>query len=499
MHRSRASFSRVHFAVALACVCALVGALALPADAAPRDTTQRVVTRACYQDAFRDGRAAHWYPPNIRFEWLPGFDDPATPNALDRVGVLKIGAPGARNVLVLNPGTSAGAAYFLPLAADIVHDTHGSWQVWSVERRENQLEDQSFANLAKQGNVSVQQAFDYYLGWITNPSVTNHFQLIPDASVSYAKNWGMNVEIEDLHRVVEAAATHGRHVVLGGHSLGGSITTAYATWDFNGRAGADDLDGLVYIDGGSGPNPVSADDARGSLARLASGSPWLAFGGIAAPFAGLFSSGGALATLLDPNSPSLGQAFAPLPAELKPPVPATNEAQYGFALDTKTSPSSLAAAQAHLGQLAATGTPRGWDSTGALTPIRRFATMFSGGCLLGLDGVAWYHPLRLTIDAGAVADGNANPAQSVLDVKAIHGHDLDENLRIYAFGAALGGQGVLTAAQTLAAQSNIPSSNLTLVNRSGTYAHNDPAGASPVNDFLSNLVPFLDGVAHVRR
>ena len=41
--------------------------------------------------------------------------------------------------------------------------------------------------------------------------------------------------------------------MLGGHSLGGSIATAYATWDFGGRAGGDDLDGLVLIDGGSGP------------------------------------------------------------------------------------------------------------------------------------------------------------------------------------------------------------------------------------------------------
>ena len=40
--------------------------------------------------------------------------------------------------------------------------------------------------------------------------------------------------------------------MVGGHSLGGSITTAYATRDFNGRPGARGLAGLVYIDGGSG-------------------------------------------------------------------------------------------------------------------------------------------------------------------------------------------------------------------------------------------------------
>jgi hypothetical protein len=93
-----------------------------------------------------------------------------------------------------------------------------------------------------------------------------------------------------------------------------------------------------------------------------------------------------------------------------------------------------------------------------------------------------------------VANGNANPAQGVLDVNATMGHQLPQNLRIYAFGAALGGQGVLDAATLLAQQSHIPAGNLTLVNRQTTYAHNDPAGAYPNNDFFDHLVPFLGQV-----
>jgi hypothetical protein len=82
----------------------------------------------------------------------------------------------------------------------------------------------------------------------------------------------------------------------------------------------------------------------------------------------------------------------------------------------------------------------------------------------------------------------------VLDVHATMGQDLPHNLRIYAFGAHLSGQGVLTAAQLLAQQSNIPAGNLTLINRQSTYAHNDPAGAYPNNVFFKNLVPFLKKV-----
>ena len=55
-----------------------------------------------------------------------------------------------------------------------------------------------------------------------------------------------------------------------------------------------------------------------------------------------------------------------------------------------------------------------------------------------------------------MANGNDNPAQEILDVDATHGDDLRRKTRIYAFGAALGGQGVLDSARALAAQSDIP-------------------------------------------
>src|SRR4029453_18360935 len=147
------------------------------------------------------------------------------------------------------------------------------------------------------------------------------------------------------------------------------------------------------------------------LQALETGTQWLSFGGIGSPFASVFNATGSLGCFLDPDGPSLGQAFPLLPANLKPPVPASNLAQYGYALDTETSPPSLIAAQAHLGHLAASGDPRGWDQAGEITPILRYAEMFSGQGLEGPDGTAWYHPQRLTIDAGAVAAGNPNLAQ----------------------------------------------------------------------------------------
>jgi pimeloyl-ACP methyl ester carboxylesterase len=431
-----------------------------------------------------------------RVQWIKGFDAPGTPKRLDRVGVLKIGPARARNVLVFNPGTSAGSAYIAPFARTLVKRAKG-WQVWSVERRENQLEDQSVAEKAKEGEATLPQLFDYYLGWINNPAITKHFKLIPDSQVEFAKRWGMRVEIQDLRRVVKAAEARGGRVVVMGHSLGGTITTAYATWDFGGTPGAKGLAGLVYDDGGSGPEPaVTAADARQALANLdqPTSSPWLAFGGIAAPFAGLFAEGGSILSIIDPDGPSIGQSSGLLPSSIVPPVPVTNLAQFGYAADPATSPPNLLAFQAHVGHLAAAGTPGGWVRGGAITPIGRYAKMFSGWGLKDVDGVAWYHPLRLTIDAGAVADGNRNAAQRVFGVRTTDGSKLPRSLRIYAFGA-FGGRRVLDDAQALARQSRIPRRNLTLVDRHGAYAHNDPAGAFPKNAFLNHLVPFLDRIA----
>ena len=439
--------------------------------------------------------------------WMPSYAAPDTPAQYNKVGVLKVGPSSAKNVLVLEPGTSAGSAYFVPLAKWIVSETPG-WQVWSVERRENLLEDQSELNRFKVGKATASQLFDYYLGYLKDPKITHHFQTISDSTVEFAKNWGMHVAVQDLHTVIGAAKKLGGKVVLGGHSLGGSVVTAYATWDFNGKPGADQLAALVYIDGASGPTPetLSSSDAPTTMtAALAtrelqaldapSVSPWLSFGGITAPFAGIFEVTGASAALVDPNAPSLGQASGLLPADIVPPVRVSNIGQYGYALNVATSPPALQAAQAHLGEgVSSTGPIHGWNGAGALTPIKRFAAMFSGPGVDNADRTEWYFPQRLTDDTAAVADGNPNSAQSVLDVRSTMGHDLPHDLLMYAFAAHLGGPAVLTATKILAQQSGIPMSHLTLVDEHNTYAHNDPAGAYPNSIFFSHLVPFLKRV-----
>src|SRR3954471_23552663 len=113
-----------------------------------------------------------------RFKRIAGFKSPGTPSKYNRVGVLMTGSKKAKNILVLNPGTSASAAYFEPLAKDIVKRAP-TWQGWGVGRRENLLEDQSMLDKVKSGDATAKQAFDYYLGWLADDSIKTHFQLIP--------------------------------------------------------------------------------------------------------------------------------------------------------------------------------------------------------------------------------------------------------------------------------------------------------------------------------
>ena len=212
-----------------------------------------------------------------------------------------------------------------------------------------------------------------------------------------------------------------------------------------------------------------------------------------APDLGLFSATGSTAALTDPDGPSAGQASGLLtPFGLTPPVPVTNLAEYGYAQNVGTSPPALVAAQAHLGMgITATGALRGWNGAGALTPIRRYATMFSGEGVSNADGAEWYFPARLTLDTAAIGDGLGGRAQRVLGLRATEGRKLPRSLRIYGFGAALGGRTILDQARQLARQSHIPASRLTLVDRHSSYAHNDPAGAYPHNVFFSHLARFL--------
>jgi len=422
---------------------------------------------------------------------LKGFPAPGTPAKYNKVKVVKQGPKKAKKILLLEPGTSAGATNFRPLGNALVKRLKG-WQVWSIERRENLLEDHSKLEAYLKGRATNEQLLHYYLGWILDPEGEPHFQPKTTEETEFAKRWGLRVAVQDIKRVVKRARRGGRKVVLGGHSLGGSIVTAYATWNFNGRPGAKDLAGLVFIDGAGAREPgdlPDADAARAQLDGLAepSASPFIT---LVPPFpwaAGVFNAMGSTVALKDPDTRSLMDEFPLLPASLKPPVPATNLAQYAYAVDADTGPDNLKLVQSHIGDLAPSGDPRGWVN-GQLGTAQRAAQVFTE--IDGMDGTSWYHPLRLSIDAGAVNNGIPAPAQKVYGIKTTMGKRV--RLPMYSFDAELGNGRIKRATEALAAQSKVPKKWVRSVVRSSTYAHIDPLSALPAkNDFIKTLVPFL--------
>ena len=90
---------------------------------------------------------------------------------------------------MLNPGTSAGGTFFGPFANALTKKLKG-WQVWAIERRENLLEDHSYLEKYVNGEISNQEIFDYYLGWITDPSISPHFTPKTTAETEFAKQLG---------------------------------------------------------------------------------------------------------------------------------------------------------------------------------------------------------------------------------------------------------------------------------------------------------------------
>jgi pimeloyl-ACP methyl ester carboxylesterase len=407
--------------------------------------------------------------------FVQGYDEPSTPARYDRVRVKAFGPANARRVLVLVPGYIAGAGTFTPVARDLVKRVPGL-QVWAVDRRSNALEDTS----RFQAHNTPQQALDYYGGL--------KFRQVDGArQTPFARRWGLKVSLEDLRRVILRAHQGGRRVTLGGHSLGASTAVAYATWDFAGRPGYKDIDGLVLIDGGllgtfSGTSLVGARRTAASIDR---GDPFAALlPGLPVWAAGVLAETGAMFAKRQPQAASALQSYPLLPSMFRPPVPVTNEALLGYSFDRDTAPSSLQLLWARAGNLAAAGDPRRWVD-GGRTPVQNIATaLFQEP----VNGVEWYFPRRLTLDLDAASPlSRTNRAELMLGLRTWHLQTM--KLPIYAYQTALTNGRVLRGARALFRRSGSP--RATYVNDPGAM-HLDPVwGSARGNFFLRTVTPFL--------
>jgi hypothetical protein len=394
------------------------------------------------------------------------------PAKYDRVFVQQLGPAGARNVLVLVPGTNGGAGSMSLVARDILRRVPRT-QVWIVDRRQQAFEDTSvFAT------GDPQRAQDYYMGF--------GYRRVAGEDAKFAADWGLKLQLTDLRSAIRRAGAGARRVFLGGHSSGASTAVAYAAWDFGGRPGYRDLDGLVLIDGGLLGSFASADldRAKRELADIRTGRVFLDLLGTGLPeINGIFAQVGALWAFKRPEEPSVLQGYPLLPDYLKPPFRVTNEAQFGYAFDASTSPAALALIHIRAGGLADSGDPRGWED-GELTPIQRHARAFAAD---RPNATEWYYPRRLLLDFDAASPMRQTPAARYLGLRLLHGSEID--LPLYAFSTALTNGRVARGARRLVRRSHIRQS--VIVDDRGT-SHLDPLSAAPSrNQFLKTVVPFL--------
>jgi pimeloyl-ACP methyl ester carboxylesterase len=285
---------------------------------------------------------------------------------------------------------------------------------------------------------------------------------------------------------VLSAKREGKRVILGGHSLGASMTVAYASWDFDGQPGYKDLDGLVLIDGGllgsfSTPDLAKTKQAIKALDKT---GPFVDLLGLNLPWAaGVFGEVGALAALKEPTAPSIAQSFPLLPASFRPPIPVTNRGQLGYAFDASTSPKALALIQVQAGMLG----PNGDWIDGEVTPIERLAQTFAQE---PSNATEWYFPAKLSIDVDAANALTRNAQTDYLHLRPWHRREVD--LPLYALQTELSHGHVLRGARRFIAGSKVPRARSMLVDASATESHLDPLTAAPDrNRFLQTVVPFL--------
>ena len=198
--------------------------------------------------------------------------------------------------------------------------------------------------------------------------------------------------------------------------------------------GADDLAGLVYIDGGSGPSRVPARRPRPArmqaldvpnavtvVARSA---------GSSRPLRPRVQRDRISRRVARPQC-SRHWARRPglLPKDLVPPVRVTNAAEYGYALNCRDftaracSPGSATSAPG----LTTTGALRGWNGAGAATPITGFETMFSGAGMHGRRRHRVVLPAAADRRHAGRRQRQRYPAQSRPRSRPTMGHDLPKS------------------------------------------------------------------------
>lgn len=425
--------------------------------------------------------------PGIRREVLvvDGFEAPenpttgdATPADLNRTQVVRFSAadtPDVRAVVVAMPGIFGGAGTFEMLARHLVRrsiDAGEPIEVWAIDRRSNLLEDRRGLDAAEAAEDADVARGYHFRGETVGGEAFAGFAA--QADVPFMSEWGLETHLEDLRALIDRvpATEQKARVFLMGHSLGASMTEAFAAWRFaDGSRGAELLAGIVLVDGSAPTAPITeaeyTDGTSGGfmsipgIDTIRESTRYLAL-----PLLGVEVYPQAEIAAMDAlYAPDVVQddrgrdmvlaALMSLPAQRIPPM--TNAGAFGWAFDDASNGLSFAAVSM--------GEPTGG-------PTEEYESLFGATLIRPSDSVAtydwidapdadppeytplanlahswidgrtnfaeWYFPVRLTLDLSAV--GGLALAED--------GWQADRGLR--AFDGALVDAPILAVAAALA-------------------------------------------------
>lgn len=167
------------------------------------------------------------------------------PEGCDWIGYLRFrdsGGPsdasGADAIVVNMPGFLGGASLSDSLAGNVIRRAAARgkhFELWALDRRANCLEDSTGLGAAQHAH-DYHVALDYY--YKGSAIADQRFAGYKTSDeVPFLSEFGLAQTMRDEYAVIANGvpdpATRARKVFCGGHSLGGSLTGAFASWDFS--------------------------------------------------------------------------------------------------------------------------------------------------------------------------------------------------------------------------------------------------------------------------
>jgi len=223
----------------------------------PRDYTQADVDAAVVMEeqVIPAPLPAEWGAPaqcnEIRFLRFR----PSDGSTLDPSNKAQANAATTDAMLVMLPGVLEGANGFEYIARQLVYTAKvkdgKNIEAWAVERRNNRLADLSCLNYieeqASKGQMTIDQAVDafvdyYYKGQTVNGKTSKGWLTNQDAP--FLSEFGLKLDTEDVFKVIQTLvpdpAVRRKKVFVGGHSMGGMMTSSFAGWDLDGNPATTD-------------------------------------------------------------------------------------------------------------------------------------------------------------------------------------------------------------------------------------------------------------------